>query len=66
MKGLTGPKKFIENLNLSEQKDSYHTIEELKAKLTFQQNVSWTYSGIKLMKNKLFVKKMPYCLVDIS
>ena len=55
MKGLTGPKKFIENLNLSEQKDSYHTIEELKAKLTFQKNVSWTYSGIKLMKNIVLI-----------
>ena len=35
MKSLTSSRKFIEILNLSEQKDSYNTTEDLEVELTF-------------------------------
>ena len=35
MKSLTSSKKFIEILDLLEQKDSYKTIKDLEVELTF-------------------------------
>ena len=37
MESLTDSKKFIEILNLSEQKDSYNTIKDLEVELTFNK-----------------------------
>ena len=51
MKSLTVSRKFMEILNLSEQKDSYHTIKDLEVKLTCQETESdnCTPSRIRLM-----------------
>ena len=55
LKSFTVSRKFMEILNLSEQKQSYHTIKDLEVKLTFQQteNDNWTLSDIPLMKMSL-------------
>ena len=57
----------MEILNLSEQKQSYHTIKDLEVKLTFQQTESdnCTLSNIRLMKNEPFVEKLSYCVVRV-
>ena len=65
MKSLTVSRKFMEILNLSEQKDSYHSTKDLEVKLTFQQTESdnCTPSGIGLIKNEPFVEILSYCVV---
>ena len=57
----------MEILNLSEQKDSYHTIEDLEVKTTFQQTESdnCTLIDMRLMKNEPFVEKLSYCVVRV-
>ena len=56
----------MEILNLSEQKQSYHTIKDLEVKLTFQQteNDNCTHRT-SLMKNEPFVEILSYCVVRI-
>ena len=58
----------MEILNLSEQKDSYHTIKDLEVQLTFQQTQSdnCTLSDILLMKNEPFVEKLSDCVVRVT
>ena len=65
MKSLTDSRKFVEILNLSEQKGSYNTKETLEVEHTFQQTESdnCTPSGISLMKNEPFAEILSYCLV---
>ena len=65
MKSLTVSRKFMEVLNLSEQKDRYHTIKDLEVKFTFQQTESdnCTPSGTSLIKNEPFVEILSYCVV---
>ena len=67
IKSFTVSRKFMEILNLSEQKDSYHTIKDLQVKLTFQQTESdnCTLSDIRLMKNESFLEKLSYCVVRV-
>ena len=67
MKSLTVSRKFMEILNLSEQKDSYHTIKDLEVKLTFQETESdnCTPSRIRLMQNEPFVEILSYCVVRV-
>ena len=62
---LTDSRKFIEILNLSEQKNSYNTIEDLEIELNFPQTEidNCTPSGISIMKNEPFVEILSYCLV---
>ena len=54
----------MEILNLSEQKDSYHTIKDLEVKLTFQQ-IESDDCLIRLMKKEPFVEKLSYCVVRV-
>ena len=51
-------------LDLSEQKDSCHTIKDLEVKLTFQQ-IESDNCLIRLMKNEPFVEKLSYCVVRV-
>ena len=55
-------KKVHGDLNLSEQKDSYHTIKYLEVKHTVQQkesdNCTLSLSDIRLMENEPFVEKL--------
>ena len=55
----------MEILNLSEQKDSYHTIKDLEVKLTFQQTESYTLSDMRLLKKEPFVEKLSSCVVRV-
>ena len=67
IKSFTVSRKFMEILDLSEQKDSYHSIKDLEVKLIFQQTESdnCTLSDMRLMKNEPFVEKLSYCVVSL-
>ena len=53
--GLTDSRKFIEILNLSEQKNSYNTIKDLEIELNFPQTEidNCTPSGISIIRMSL-------------
>ena len=57
MKSFRGSRNFIEILNLSEQKNSYHVMKDLEVELTFQQTSdNCNPNGISPMKNEPFVE----------